>query len=120
MGQKHNRRRTRQRPRNRSNDVTKPFSQFMADSIALQHTHPYGGYRTISYPPNSALACDSKLAPTWQYRYMTSQASGRRQYSYNARPESEQCRLFGGEPGDDVDLCYLMLEYFGKLDYIDT
>lgn len=33
--------------------------------------------------------------------------------------ESEQCRLFGGEPGDDVTLCYRMLEYFGGLDYID-
>lgn len=34
--------------------------------------------------------------------------------------EAEQCRLFGGEPGDDVSLCYRMLEYFGQLDYIDT
>lgn len=33
--------------------------------------------------------------------------------------EAEQCRLFGGEPGDDVGLCYRMLEYFGGLDYID-
>ena len=34
--------------------------------------------------------------------------------------EEEQCRLFGGEPGDDPDLCYRMLEYFGGLDYIDS
>ncbi|EAA65663.1 hypothetical protein AN0833.2 [Aspergillus nidulans FGSC A4] len=33
--------------------------------------------------------------------------------------ETEQFRLFGGEPGDDVDLCYRMLEYFGGLDFID-
>jgi hypothetical protein len=33
--------------------------------------------------------------------------------------ETEQYRLFGGEPGDDVGLCYRMLEYFGGLDYID-
>jgi hypothetical protein len=34
--------------------------------------------------------------------------------------EAEQCHLFGGEPGDDVSLCYRMLEYFGGLDYIDS
>ena len=34
--------------------------------------------------------------------------------------EKEQLRLFGGEPGDDVNLCYRMLEYFGGLDYIDS
>jgi hypothetical protein len=33
--------------------------------------------------------------------------------------ENEQYRVFGGEPGDDVGLCYRMLEYFGGLDYID-
>lgn len=36
------------------------------------------------------------------------------------RSETEQCRLFGGEPGDDVGLCYRMLEYFGGLDYINS
>jgi hypothetical protein len=34
--------------------------------------------------------------------------------------EAAQCRLFGGEPGDDVTLCDRMLEYFGGLDYIDS
>jgi len=34
--------------------------------------------------------------------------------------EAAQCRLFGGEPGDDVALCERMLEYFGGLDYIDS
>ena len=32
--------------------------------------------------------------------------------------EADRCRLFGGEPGDDVALCYRMLEFFGGLDYI--
>ena len=32
--------------------------------------------------------------------------------------EAEQCRLFGGDPGDDPGLCDRMLEYFGGLDYI--
>lgn len=35
-----------------------------------------------------------------------------------ARLEARQIQLFGGEPGDDVELCYRMLEYFQGLDYI--
>ena len=35
-----------------------------------------------------------------------------------AKLEAQQIQLFGGEPGDDVELCYKMLEYFGGLDYI--
>lgn len=35
-----------------------------------------------------------------------------------AKFEAQQIQLFGGEPGDDVDLCFRMLEYFGGLDYI--
>ena len=34
--------------------------------------------------------------------------------------EADQYRLFGGEPGDDVSLCYRMLEYFDGLDYINS
>lgn len=48
----------------------------------------------------------------WQIRDNVPQAKG--------GLEAEQCRLFGGEPGDDVSLCYRMLEYFGGLDYIDS
>lgn len=32
----------------------------------------------------------------------------------------QQYRFFGGEPGDDTNLCYNMLDFFGRLDYIDT
>ena len=34
--------------------------------------------------------------------------------------EAERLQLFGGEPGDDVGLCYKMLEAFGRMEWIDT
>ena len=37
-----------------------------------------------------------------------------------ARLEAAQIKLFGGVPGDDVGLCWSMLEYFGGLDFIDS
>ena len=33
--------------------------------------------------------------------------------------EADQIKIFGGEPGDDVGLCYRMLEVFNGLDFID-
>ncbi len=36
-----------------------------------------------------------------------------------ARIEAEQRRICGGEAGDDVGLCYRMMEYFTSLDYIN-
>ncbi|KAF9884668.1 hypothetical protein FE257_001361 [Aspergillus nanangensis] len=105
MGQRHNRRRTRPRSRNRS--ITLPSS-------------------TSVIPGQSPAACDSldsisiPTAPTWHLGYT---AWGARESALQleaAQLEDEQCRLFGGEPGDDVALCYRMLEYFGGLDYIDS
>ena len=53
------------------------------------------------------------LYPPWQSR-------SQRQIEEAAKLEREQIKLFGGVPGDDVGLCYRMLEYFGGLDFIDT
>jgi len=50
---------------------------------------------------------------SWQIRERTQQEEA-------AKLEAEQIKLFGGMPGDDVGLCYRMLEYFGGLDFIDT
>lgn len=33
--------------------------------------------------------------------------------------EEEQIKLFGGEPGDDPNLCFKMLEAFGRMEWID-
>lgn len=57
-------------------------------------------------------------AKLWQNRYSVWQDRDRVQKEQAAKFEAQQIQLFGGEPGDDVDLCFKMLEFFGGLDYI--
>ncbi|PTU22970.1 hypothetical protein P175DRAFT_0530057 [Aspergillus ochraceoroseus IBT 24754] len=94
MGQRHNRRRTRPRSRNR-NTTTLP---------AL---------------PSTFDCPESHLVSSRHYRWSTWQERELLRRPESTMLETEQYRLFGGEPGDDVALCYRMLEYFGGLDYID-
>ncbi|PYH45793.1 uncharacterized protein BP01DRAFT_356431 [Aspergillus saccharolyticus JOP 1030-1] len=108
MGQRHNRRRTRPRSRNRSSSIT---------------NNEFTPIDAFFRPPNPVLPasidCHDFPAPTWHYGNLTWQARDRTTRLETSHLEAEQCRLFGGEPGDDVGLCYRMLEYFGGLDYID-
>jgi hypothetical protein len=60
-----------------------------------------------------ATSRSQNLYSCWQTRTT-------RQLEEAAKLECEQIKLFGGVPGDDVGLCYRMLEYFGGLDFIDT
>ncbi|CEN62840.1 hypothetical protein ASPCAL09469 [Aspergillus calidoustus] len=109
MGQRHNRRRTRPRSRNRSANIR---------PVPLD---------TFSIPADlCAASCLSDLdclgnrpASTRHYRGLSWQDREHALKPEAAMLETEQYRLFGGEPGDDVGLCYRMLEYFGGLDYID-
>lgn len=142
MGQKHNRRRTRPRSRNRINFQHQDESPL--PPLALAHPIPHQGqaspqqpqpqqpypYSTTSpYPScSSTRPLDSSTydyipiasAQRWHNRYTAWQSREEKQRQEAAKIEAEQCRLFGGEPGDDVALCYRMLEYFGGLDYIDS
>ncbi|KLJ05965.1 hypothetical protein EMPG_10578 [Blastomyces silverae] len=122
MGQKHNRRRTRPRSRHRSNV---PLNQNPPPIAALTHQLPCDPRRsnTPIFSPSPYPVPTSQqplLAQQWQNQYAAWQNRDRRQMQEAARMEAEQFRLFGGEPGDDVALCYRMLEYFGGLDYIDS
>ncbi|EAL90824.1 hypothetical protein KXW98_006613 [Aspergillus fumigatus] len=114
MGQRHNRRRTRQRCRNRSSRVNSSDS-------SPPSTNFFGSNVPSTYCVSKSRAACSSLdrfpipfAQTWHHGYLGGQVRERKSLL-----EAEQYRLFGGEPGDDVDLCYRMLEYFGGLDYID-
>ncbi|KAL2845718.1 hypothetical protein BJY01DRAFT_247541 [Aspergillus pseudoustus] len=107
MGQRHNRRRTRPRSRNRSANIL----PVPLDTYSLP-VEPYAA------PCLSALDC-LRPASTRHYRGLSWQDPELAIEPEAAMLENEQYRLFGGEPGDDVGLCYRMLEYFGGLDYID-
>ncbi|KAJ5774906.1 hypothetical protein N7457_009802 [Penicillium paradoxum] len=121
MGQRHNRRRTR-RSTNRNTIL-------LAQHPALPLAFPAIRTQRCCQPSsvdNSPIACISRgssgvtPAPSWHYGYMASQTRDRPLRLESSGLEAEQYRLFGGEPGDDVSLCYRMLEYFGGLDYIDS
>ncbi|CAI7671849.1 hypothetical protein N7533_005946 [Penicillium manginii] len=135
MGQRHNRRRTRPRSRNQSSDShgiyantsllqplaspsLVPSSTWISPSPSISSESPPTNYTTPAcISPGSPVPAN--LAPTWHSGYTAWQIRDNVSRA-NGGLEAEQCRLFGGEPGDDVSLCYRMLEYFGGLDYIDS
>ncbi|KAJ5765153.1 hypothetical protein N7520_004712 [Penicillium odoratum] len=124
MGQRHNRRRTRPRSSHQPKDI--PVSRHTGSpilapsSIWCPHTIPFGSpaasYSTTCVQRGSPVPIP---APTWHYGYSAWQIRETKPILETGGLE-EQYRLFGGEPGDDVNLCYRMLEYFGGLDYIDS
>ena len=130
MGQRHNRRRTRPRSRNR-NSIRQEVPDLTSQAPDSPLTTPsIWTFQTASPKPGSAINYSTECispgspqqvpAPTWHYGFTAwkiREIAARRDVS---GLEAEQCRLFGGEPGDDVSLCHRMLEYFGGLDFIDS
>lgn len=126
MGQRHNRRRTR--PRSSQNYSIPPVS------VKPSPESPLLNFLSIWNPTarqpdfvpigNSSAACIPRRssglvsAPTWHHGYTAWQIRESSLQEFDGT-QAEQCRLFGGEPGDDINLCYRMLEFFGGLDYID-
>jgi hypothetical protein len=119
MGQRHNRRRTR---RSSNRTILAQHPTLPLTSIQT----PQNSFCNLASVDNSPDACISRgspaaaLAPSWQYGNTAWQTRDRPSRLESGGLEAAQCRLFGGEPGDDVSLCYRMLEYFGGLDYIDS
>ena len=118
MGRKHNRRRTRPRYRIPPNDLhhAKPELSISTSPGQASSYQPFVTPRTIALLDRMTLV----PAQSWHNRSMSCDIREHRQHHATSKLELEQCRLFGGEPGDDMALCYRMLEYFGGLDYIDT
>jgi len=70
---------------------------------------------TMLFPSNSSV-----VARHWQNRYTAWQNREAAQRREAAKIEAEQIKLFGGEPGDDVSLCYKMMEVFEGMNWVDT
>jgi hypothetical protein len=119
MAHKHNRRRIRPRSRNYNTFVNHSlFGQPLFSKPANLST---GGI----YPGTADshfVNLDQRLKATKgsQNIHTACQTRTQRQMEETAKVELERIKLFGGVPGDDVGLCYRMLEYFGVLDFIDT
>lgn len=127
MGQRHNRRRTRRSSHRTVNQDSTAFVNYISRSPILAQSSiwrpqpspsgsPAASYSTACIPRGSPIPVP---APTWHYGYSAWQIRETKPQETGGL-EAEQYRLFGGEPGDDVNLCYRMLEYFGGLDYIDS
>ncbi|OKL56064.1 hypothetical protein UA08_08621 [Talaromyces atroroseus] len=108
MGQRHNRRRTRPRSRNQSQSRTVTANEH-------QQQQQYSLSEPAFLAPLAHTRHNSWLDEWQNFEYNTLQPR-------HSTPElaMQQYRFFGGEPGDDANLCYNMLDFFGRLDYIDT
>ena len=128
MAHKHNRRRIR--PRHRYVFSIGPSASNDGSSAVLDtEVDPPSGSplsKSISGTPvnNRHLQRYSKstdlMARHWHNRYVAWERRDKAQRDEAKSIEAEQYRLFGGEPGDDVTLCYKMLEYFDSMDYINS
>jgi len=126
MAHKHNRRRVR--PRTRGSD-TLHFTFDAATNNIISSTMP-----SLPFPSTTqGLSQKSPSLPTslrtpgaslasrhWHNRYIAWQTRDVAQKREAVKLEDEQIKLFGGEPGDDVGLCYKMLEVFERMNWIDT
>jgi hypothetical protein len=112
MAHKHNRRRIRPWSRNHKALV----SHSLYDRSLLSKP----GIASVAEPPNISTSGIYSTTDRSPNLYICWQTWTTRQLEEAAKLEREQIKLFGGVPGDDVGLCYRMLEYFGGLDFIDT
>ncbi|KAJ5819263.1 hypothetical protein N7474_004854 [Penicillium riverlandense] len=135
MGQRHNRRRTRPRSRNsnqlphdKDTATATPVFPGPGAPLAVPASSIWSPQLTYAepIPVSAAYPCPSRgppglgtPAPLWHYGYSTWRTR-EGVPDTSSTVETAQCRVFGGEPGDDVALCERMLEYFGGLDYIDS
>jgi hypothetical protein len=127
MAHKHNRRRIRPRSRNHNtfaNHFLLDRSLFSKPGIASGAEPPNpstcGIYPGTADSHSVNLDQALKTPKRSQNIYPACQTRTQRQIEETAKLELERIKLFGGLPGDDVGLCYRMLEYFGGLDFIDT
>lgn len=107
MGKRHNRKRTRSRPRHRDGNNTgqtiQHFRSNSIDTLSSQSTvmSPY----QPSYAPIANLPVDH-----WQHTYLAWQNRLRFEQERAKAVESHQLRVFGGEPGDEVSLFEPMMK----------
>lgn len=115
MGQRHNRRRTRPRSRNRASSFGSVRSNSSHFEFAPSAT---ASYSVDHHWESAILEPLAHTRHTWSEGWQTFDPIN----SVDAEQLAvqQQYRYFGGEPGDDENLCYNMLDYFGRLDYINT
>lgn len=125
MGQKHNRRRTREtRSQKRASTnfhSTVPPTTILDTPFCFTSINNHRTSINLLYLNNLATYARTFIPVlSAKQRLMACQNREQKLLQDVVMIEADQYRLFGGEPGDDVSLCYRMLEYFGGLDYIES
>ena len=120
MGQRHNRKRTRSRPRHR--DAGKARSlYYRTNSIESSASFLSSSSASFPQPSPSPLPLASRSTNHWHQTYSAWQDRLRRQQEEAL--EAQRLRFFGGEVGDEVSLCEPMLkvvmDLFNDIDYVD-
>ena len=106
---RHNRRRTR--------GGRKAFTYCQHDAFEL----PSSAEPSEPKIPDARFARRSDLsARYWHNRYLAWQAREEKQKEEQERLKAERKRIFGGDgtAGEDDGLCWRMMDYFAKLDYL--
>ncbi|KZF19731.1 hypothetical protein L228DRAFT_271051 [Xylona heveae TC161] len=127
---RHNRRRVRprQRPgRQTKSDIASSGSGNNGSSLSYSYSSSgcitkHAPYPTALYPasilPRSIDMCRSRNTDSH-----SRQCPPRRGQQLLSASEADQRRIFGGEIGENISLCYPMLmvvmDLFGDLDYVD-
>ena len=125
MAHKHNRRRVRPRSRNHSTlNLTFNISDNLPTSFdsatPFPSSTPETGLKQTPLPSILRNPNGSATSRHWYNRYTAWQKRDIAQKREAVKIEAEQIKLFGGEPGDDVGLCYKMMEVFEGMDWIDA
>lgn len=123
MAHKHNRRRVRPRNRNQHSltstfDIPDDLSCSEPPLISASSTSSNSWQPSLPATlrnPNASIA-----SRHWHNRYTAWQNRDKAQRKEAVNIEAEQIKLFGGEPGDDIGLCYKMMEVFEGMEWIDT
>ena len=128
MAHKHNRRRVRPRSRqHKKNDIDAISSPYYdLDSASLiGYSSDYSSTSSSTSSTKSVtkhlLSSNASIsAHHWQNRYTAWQNREAAQRREALKIEEHQLKVYGGEPGDDVGLCFKMEEAFEGMDWVDS
>lgn len=122
MGKRHNRKRTRSRPRHRDGLHIKPQNHTRSDSVDTtfsQHSTHRSPFNLSSHYPLASVPPDH-----WHNTYASWQDRVQLEQEREREVETQRLRIFGGVPGDEVSLLEPMLQvvmdlFDGFTDYED-
>ena len=128
MAHKHNRRRVRPRSRqHKKSEIDEPNlpwfdleSSTSLNGYSSDSSSSSGSSKSIATHLSLSSNTNSVSARHWQNRYVAWRNRDEAQRREAAKIEEQQLKLFGGEPGDDIDLCFKMMEVFEGMEWVDS